>query len=302
MLLRELKDSTDPELRSLLQKAVRRGFPRVVECAARRLSAMGDGTWLRSRTAILCFEECWPFAEHLALDTSLHSKVSSLAQIASMSKQKDAAGLGALAFAHHEGDRSMLDLVPDAATLRFVSGGLGRPERFLESALTARNSEKRYKIVGAAHQYLRSATWGSDRATILAAGFLASRAEVTECVPAITFTSEFPYWVTFDRHTERGKGVLRDLGLEFRVSYRQLLWTEFYFESAKVNSLFESPWWHAEKKWRLRREGLSLEVAAALWEKMQPILIDRLDSDANELRSRIEPFLDITGLPTGLFD
>src|SRR5262245_28296984 len=113
MFLKPRKSSTDPRLRSLLQKAVRRGAVSIVERVAARLEAIGDTTWLRSRAVVITFEECWPLASSLSIDRPLASKLEMLVSVADAAKQKEAAGLGALAHAYREGDTSMLDAVPD---------------------------------------------------------------------------------------------------------------------------------------------------------------------------------------------
>jgi len=124
MFLKPPKASTDPRVRSLLQKAVRRGFSHVVDHAVVRLNTSGDNTWLRSRTVVITFEECWPLAASLSVNRELSSKRSALLNVAKAAKQKDAAGLGAIAHAYHEGDRSMLDCVPDERMLKIVAEAL----------------------------------------------------------------------------------------------------------------------------------------------------------------------------------
>src|SRR5262249_34282466 len=134
VFVKQRKASTDPCLRSLLQKAARRGYLGIVASTARTLNAIGDGTWLRSRAVGITFEECWPLASRLNLSRDPESKLAALAGVTGAVKHKDAAGLGALAFAYHEGDSSMVDVVPDEWGLRVVSEALKRPEPFFEWA------------------------------------------------------------------------------------------------------------------------------------------------------------------------
>src|SRR5438067_1153890 len=104
MFLKPRRPTTDPRLRSLLQKAARRGAVAVAEQSARCLDAMGDKTWLRSRAVVITFEESWPCASTLALDRTPVSKRDALLVVAKIVKQKDAAGLGALSHALSEKD------------------------------------------------------------------------------------------------------------------------------------------------------------------------------------------------------
>ena len=71
MFLKTPKASTDQRVRSLLQKAARRGYADVVELALTRLDRSGDKTWLRSRTVVITFEECWPLAAALSVTREL---------------------------------------------------------------------------------------------------------------------------------------------------------------------------------------------------------------------------------------
>lgn len=288
MFLKKRRSSTDPCLRSLLQKAARRGFPREVEIAARRLQAMGDGTWLRSRAVVITFEECWPLAQRLKLSSAPESRYSALDEVTRSEKLKDAAGLGALAFAYHEGDTSMMSLVPEQGAVRAVSEALDRPQQFFEWALSQCDSESKATIVTAARRYLPAATWGWDKACILAGAFLASTGDVPKFGSGPTFEGHFPYWAVLDKHTPQGKDVLRELAAELRVPYRQLLWAGFYVESTRVNALLPSIWFDAEKLWRLGRARLTLASATLLWEQVQPKLIDRLETSALELSRSIE--------------
>jgi hypothetical protein len=62
----------------------------------------------------------------------------------------------------------------------------------------------------------------------------------------------------------------------------------FYFESAKVNAIVESPWWSAEKTWRLTRAGLTTGAGEQLWDRLRAVIAERLRADAEELRRFVE--------------
>ena len=278
MFIKQRKASTDPRLRSLLQKAARRGYVELVELVARRLYQVGDRTWLRSRAAVITFEECWPLAESLALERGEESKARALIQVANAEKHKDAAGLGALAYAHHEGDTTVAQAVQDLRSVRIVCEALDRPSEFFSWAMSEAKSQGGSAIVENARRYLASATWGWDKTCILAGAYLATRSDVP--TPRLYETSQdrapFPYWVALDKHTPEGKNALRVVCQRLRVSYRQVIWAGFYFESALTNALAPSPWWETEREWRLRKAGLTEENAAALWSKVRAPLIDEL--------------------------
>lgn len=288
MFLKPRKDSTDPRLRSLLQKAVRRGFTKVADATARKLDALGDRTWLRSRAVVITFEECWPMGQFLAITREPESRFGAISSVSFRVKQKDAAGLGALAHEYHEGDRSMLDVVPDTSDLRNVSEALSRPAAFFPWARSQCRSSEASAVVEAAEKYLAAATWAWDKACILAGAYLASKGGLPLCSPLAPTDSEFPYWVALDKHTPQGKEVLQQIGHELGTSYRQLIWSGFYFESARVNAQLASPWFEAERSWRLRGAGLTLQTAERLWERVRPLLPDRLRSEAAALREAVD--------------
>jgi len=288
MYVKKPKASTDPRLRSLLQKAVRRGADYIVEAAIRNLIAIGDQAWLRSRAVVITFEESWPLARSLVLTKDQQTKETTLLRVSHATKQKDAAGLGALAFAFHEGDQSMLDIVPSKLALRVVSEGLDRPNAYFDWALSQCSSEESRRVVIAARDYLAAATWGWDKATILAAAFLAASGGVPTLPPCESTVSDFPYWVALDKHTPEGKEAFRRVSTKYGIAYRQLIWASFYCESATVNALEPSAWFEVERSWRLRKAGLNTQTAMELWGHLRPVISAELSATAESLRSQVE--------------
>ena len=98
-------------------------------------------------------------------------------------------------------------------------------------------------------------------------------------------SSEFPYWVALDKHTPEGKLVLTRVAKEVNSSHRKLIWSSFYCESACVNRLMPSPWWDAEKTWRLRRAGLSVSGAEELWSRLAISFASSLKRGQRPLRN-----------------
>jgi len=284
MYLKRAKQSTDPRLRSLLQKATRRGFSEVVTRAFARLELNGDKVWLRSRTVVITFEECWPLAASLAINSDSHTKLKALLAVTKATKYKDAAGLGALAFAYQEGDRSMLDCVPNYDLLKLVSGGLQRPAAFFQWLNGQTKSEQSDRVIRSAQKYLPAATWQWDKACIIAGAVLSIYSDVPEAQPSEESFGDFPYWVALDKHTPQGKVALKEVATSLKTSYRQLIWASFYYESAYSNSLVPSIWWEAEKVWRLRKAGLTPESAEALWAEASILIHNRLENEADLLR------------------
>lgn len=291
MFIKPRKASTDPILRSLLQKAVRRGASRTVELVSRALVDLGDTTWLRSRAVVILFEEAWPLARSFSLGKDPESKIAALLRTSRSSKNKDAAGLGALAFALHEGDTSVFDFVPDRQSVRIVAAALERPPAFFEWALKTSATDAANAVVLAAKQYLAAATWGWDKATILAGAYLAASSGVPALESGPEQHDPFPLWVALDKHTPEGKDAIRRVGHALHESYRNLIWAGFYFESARVNRLESSPWFDAERNWRLDRAGMSLQEARSLWHRVSPSLEVELAPDVEKLEARLSRVL-----------
>ena len=289
MFLKPRKPSTDPRLRSLLQKAVRRGHASVAERVVERLEAIGDRTWLRSRAVVITCEESWPWASILAVDRGARSKRDILVSVAGAAKQKDAAGLGAMAHAYHEGDLSTVEFVPNVRDLKIVAEALARPADFFDWLDARPLAEQSREVVRRARRYLPVATWQWDKACILASALLSTAREIP-LVPSTlrTDVDAFPYWAALDKHTDEGKVALRAVATKIGRSYRQLIWVSFYCESASVNELLPSPWFEAERAWRLHRAGLSLSEAQELWEKAGPLVASELQPHSDQLKELVE--------------
>jgi hypothetical protein len=274
-------------VRSLLQKAVRRGYTRVVEGALNHLYREGDRTGIRSRTIVITFEECWPLASALAIDKSISSKMDILAKVARSFKQKDASGLGALAWAYHEGDRSMVDLVPDPKLLPVISDALQDPARFFEQLRLQSPKAVGNSVVNAAQKYLPSVSWGWDKACLLSAGLFSSISGIPPVRSASTPRGLFPFWVALDKHTPQGKEAIRGIARKLGISAIQLRWVSFYSESTCVNEITPSPWYDAEKKWKLLNQGLSIEDVENIWRNARDLVRNELREEANSLHKKL---------------
>jgi len=58
---------------------------------------------------------------------------------------------------------------------------------------------------------------------------------------------------------------------------------------ARVNRLLPSPWWEAERAWRLGRAGLSWDTAQDLGSRAQPIIRQRLEGESLALKKFVDP-------------
>jgi hypothetical protein len=182
----------------------------------------------------------------------------------------------------------MVDCVPDRRMLKIVSEALQRPTGFFGWVLTQSRAQRTTDVIGSAQRYLAAATWQWDKACILAGALLATTGDMPTIKPSNTPLGDFPYWVALDKHTPEGKVALAEVAKHLNSSYRRLIWASFYCESACVNRLLPSPWWDAERMWRLRRAGLSLDAAEELWSRARPLVRQRLEHEAASLEKHLE--------------
>jgi hypothetical protein len=279
---------THQECRSLIQKAVRRGKDDLAGRVARHLQEAGDAAWLRGRAAVITFEECWPLGERLPQKPDLQESVETLKCVARHVKVKDAAGLGTLAYALSKGDETVVEGCPEDRDIRIVLNAIRRPKDFWPWAVKQASGDRQRALVDAAYKAYRGGGWPWDRAFMQAAAYLA----VTRGVPQVAFAKhreeEFPYWVALDKHTLTGKATLRETAKRLKASSQQVMWASFYCESAVVNESVSSYWWSREIRWRLKKVGLTLEMAQSLWQTARAIITDLLCSQAQALQQHLE--------------
>nr|MBS3722799.1 hypothetical protein [Delftia sp. PE138] len=253
-----------PLLRSLLQKTVRRGDAQLAEIVACRLAERGDSAWLKTRAGVIAFEECWPYGAKLLNRQPLVI----LREMASLTKNKEAAGLGSLAHALAEGDRSVLDAAPDPVAVKIVAASLTRTEEFFLWASRSCHDGERADLLRIARTYFQRASWPWDKAFASAAAYFACLGHpltIEQSPPDAVTMSHFPLWVAVDRHTPSGKAALRRVASQLWIPSSQLEWSSFYLESASCNERAIGEWWEAEMGWRLRTVHLDMSEAQALW-------------------------------------
>lgn len=275
-----------PLLRSLFQKAIRRGWSDVAERVALILGSRGDSIWLNSRVGVIIFEESWQRAGLLLRNAPT---TVTLREIAYSSKNKDAAGLGAMAHALLEGNLSPLDHAPEPLALKIVAAALKRPEEFFDWAEGQCSNEEQRSIILAAKQYFSRASWPWDKAFMAAGAYLSLKSNI----PLATYAepsreTAFPYWVAVDKHTPQGKVALRKVASVMRIPDIKLQWISFYLESAKTANLSFSPWWECETRWRLSEVGLTQAAAADLWDTASPLVQAAVSESTDLLRLLID--------------
>ena len=294
MFLRKAKETTDPHLRSLVQKAFRRGYGTLVRQALEVLHGNGDARWIRSRAAVLAAEECWSMLSNLPLKATPSSRINWISSLATKSKFKDAAGLGTLAYVASNDDLSVYGGTEDDRAIRVLAAALKRPNDYWAWALKEAESIGCHETVRKLQSFVAWPTWPWDKAFVFAVAFLTIHNKSVIVTSIDEPKADFPYWVAIDKHTAEGKAALRAAAKVVGCSYRQINWVSYYLESAQVNALGASPWWIKEQNWRLRKVGLSVSEAQDLWKKAREIVSVEVTQVAAILKQKIESRLITT--------
>lgn len=255
-------DVMRPLLRSLLQKAVRRGCVELVSRVTGILARMGDSNWIKSRSAVIAFEECWMIA--LVMKEMPSSRFLEL--IASSKKNKAAAGLGDVAYGYMQGELSLLDLDPDyRIPVKIVAAGAIRSKDFFNWVKSRAETERQLRLIEAGERAFTKATWPWDKVFAIAGSYLALEGVDIVESSEVCSMSDFPYWVAIDKHTPQGKVILRDLAKSMRVGFDVLSTISFFCEGSQLNSSVYSSWWELSAAARLRSHGLTMAEAEVIW-------------------------------------
>ncbi len=266
--MKSIRSVTDNQVcRSLLQKAVRRGAVSVVEKVVVHLLQKGEATWLRNRLGVIACEESWMYLGELTFTTNEEVLIKQYMDLASCSKNKNAAGLGSLAYELSKGVESVIvgdDI--NSKHIKIVAEAIRRPDDFWSWVKKNQMDSKGLKFLANAESGFKMAGWPWDKAFTLASAYLSTIGDIPQIVMNESSNSAFfPYWVAIDKHTSLGKRSLLKCAEKFSLDKGVLGWVQFYLESAKCENLQSSWWWEKEKKWRFESEGLGEGRAEAIW-------------------------------------
>lgn len=282
--------TADQVCRSLLQKAVRRGALSVVEKAVIHLIQKGETTWLKNRLGVIAFEESWAYISRLQFTTSEDLLVKQYTGLAQSSKNKNAAGLGSLAYEFSRGVGTVL-VKNDPANkhIKIVAEAIRRPEDFWAWVKKIKSDSGTLGFLEKAEIGFKLAGWPWDKAFALASAYLFICGEVQEVTIHNSLDStEFPFWVAIDKHTSAGKIALVKCAEKFDLNKTTLGWIQFYLESAKCENLQASFWWEREKAWRLASEGVGGGKAEIIWRDTSDYLHSTLASQELTIKNDVD--------------
>lgn len=281
---------TDAICRSLLQKAVRRADVDVTKSAVIKLIEDNDLPWLRNRLGVITFEECWPEIININFNLDAQTIISQYIRLANSTKNKNAAGLGSLAYELSLGDTSVL-IVNDKVNrdLKIISEAINRPDDFWKWIKSLALSETQKRIVSHSEVGFRFAGWPWDKSFAISTAYLSAFSASPQTVLVSARESRtFPYWIAIDKHTPEGKQALARCAEKFKLDRTFIGWIQFYLESAKCINLEESYWWQREKNWRLAKYGVDSEQAEKLWINIADYLKEILSHAESSLIERLK--------------
>jgi len=286
--MRKASPDTDQVTRSLLQKALRRADIDMTRQAVAYLIHNNDFDWMRKRLAVLTFEECWTYGLEVSYDNDEHIISEHIYKLVGTVKNRNAAGLGSLAYALSEGDESVYDGGSEDRNIKIIAEAIKRHKDFWEWTKNQDITDKQKTLVEKADKGFRKAGWPWDRAFAQAAAYLAIKDDIPDTIYIQPKSdSNFPLWVAIDKHTQQGKAAIREAAKQINFNANKALWLSFYFESAKCNDIQFSPWWEREVKWRMKKLELDYEEARQTWERLKPIVIDLLKEETEKLQEKL---------------
>jgi len=266
--------------RSLLQKAVRRGQGELARKVAFHLWSDGFEEWLRTRTAVILAEECWPLLGRWEPKMGIAEILDSLGTAAGAVKNKDAIALEGLAYWVGEGEAVKLSKPWRSEIERFRAQSM---EGFWEWAKANSENEEQARLVGAAERLSHRGEDGLAKAS----AWLAVRFGVP-VVEAADAKLAMPLWVGLDKHTAEGKRALEtgawNAGLRDRLAMRASFWVE----GVKLNMVADSELWRERQRMSLAEEGMDEASANEVWAKLQPHYLSALRGPLAAFTTHVE--------------
>lgn len=287
---------------SLIQKAVRRGNVDLVEKVFKYILTTNSGDkWLRSRLAVIGYEECWPYANTLIFDCTDYQLLQQYKAIACKVKNKDCDGLAYLA--NRVNDREYSALRGDAKQregIQRVADAMKLDFEFWEwIEQQPLYSEHQQRISAAKAATKRS--W-KDRAIMFAAAYLS----VTYPIPPVQETEpnnnpKFQYWATVDKHTIEGTEIISRACRNINLFPKRGQFLTFYFAGALCNKVQDMPFFKLMKEYKIERMNITCDEAKATWRKLRPQIIRDSQIEVEEMKKRINTVKKNLNEP-GLFD
>jgi hypothetical protein len=277
--------------RSLLQKAIRRGNEDLTAKVIKYLKGADNDSWLRKRLFVIAYEECWTIGNQLTA-TNLTEDYKKIARSV---KNKNVAGLAALASEYRKGNNGLLDGIgiEEKDNIKSIANAIDTPKQFWNFIRDLPGYQGNYNRIESAIEATAKASFEHDKLLMYAATCLIAENQIPETQFADpTNEHTFPYWVAFDKHTDAGRDIIIRSSNRIKLDSYKGGELAFYFEGSLCNQIVDSPYWEHLKKWKIGKLGFNLYTAQQKWEELKPVVIELTKKRAGQLKEKIEEATD----------
>ncbi len=267
--------------RSLLQKAVRRGNEDVVEKVIKYLSTVDDAVWLKKRLFVMIYEECWTLGNEITVKNTTEA----YKKIARSVKNKNSAGLASLAWHFKNGDLDIIHgMTPEEIeNVQSIAYAIESPDKFWKLIKKEPGYQNNRNRIDAAQYAVHKASFDYDKALMYAAACLSVENEIP--VTGISKISDpyFPYWIAFDKHTEKGRSLITEASKLIGLDPYTGMQLAFFMEGSICNEMVDAPYWNHYINWRMKKIG----SAIFKWDDLRDVFIDLSKRYVDALLERI---------------
>lgn len=274
--------------RSLLQKAVRRGYPDIVEKVFNYLISQKDIIWMRKRLYIITYEECWPYGNNLIPRESKFKIIEHYKKLAISEKNKNAAGLAGLANLYTNENRIINQLDQMTATaIRTIANSIKNTDEYWDWIKHQSNYRKHKFMIEKVREASIKASFSEEEAMFYSSAYFCIKDQVPVVSELPAKQDEFPYWVAIDKHTTEGKDILAEIAEKYKILPYHLYQIAFFMEGSVCNKVINSPYWELFSEIELRRRGYRIKEAQDIWDQVKQDVIDLSAKHVDEMLNRI---------------
>ena len=263
------------EDRNLMSRAIRRGHPDIVLKAFGFLKGVGDDAWLAQRSYPVLLEDCWMSGKIPSADVGIEA----LKKVALAVKNRDAQGLGFLAF-HYASDPSVLNFCPgEEKAVKVVAAALDRTEAFFSWAgKHCHLPESRTYVQNIFQICGERGRW--EKAVLCAAAYLCATARDKFYGKKAEKTLDLPLWAVFDRQTDSGKKYLGQFISEKGIPSETVFLAHHYTQTSMINESEGEFWWRYHIRYNFQKKSVNVAQVQDVGIALMSFLEEKLHDDA----------------------
>ncbi len=279
-------------IKSLMQKAIRRGHAEIAKKCAFILCQNGLRNWVRIRLGVILFEDAYIQADKFDVfgNQSIYEKIDFLANCV---KSNEAAGIAGLASMLISGRSDILIGSEKDKHIKNLADILRSSDEFWLKQL---NLSSNHILYGNSYHTYKAAAWDHDKNMAIAGHYLIITDQIE---PEANWTwnqvpdAEFEYYCAIDKHTRYGKSAFKTTHFSkmgITVGNVMLSNILFYYEGSRKQkmSIPYQSYWEKLKYHNMRDYGLTTMQAATISDEYRPIMIEQTKEMADWLKNLIE--------------